>query len=111
MADDYEREHDRWQDHYHKTAERDVDFETLSGEPLKPLYTPEDTADLDYTDELGFPGHYPFTRGVYHTMYRGRLWTMRQFAGYGTPAQTNARYKFLLTQGQGGLWWASQYPH
>ena len=87
MADDYGREHDRWQDHYHRTAERDVDFETLSGEPLKALYTPEDTADLDYTDDLGFPGHYPFTRGVYHTMYRGRLWTMRQFAGYGSPAR------------------------
>jgi methylmalonyl-CoA mutase cobalamin-binding domain/chain len=106
----YESERDRWVDHYHKTSERDVDFETLSGEPLKPIYTPEDTAGIDYTEDLGFPGHYPFTRGVYHTMYRGRLWTMRQFAGYGTPAETNARYKFLLRQGQGGLSVAFDMP-
>jgi methylmalonyl-CoA mutase, N-terminal domain len=110
MAQDFDRERDRWLDHYHKTAERDVDFETLSGEPLKALYTSEDTADLDYAGDLGFPGHYPFTRGVYHTMYRGRLWTMRQFAGYGTPAETNARYKFLLSQGQGGLSVAFDMP-
>jgi methylmalonyl-CoA mutase N-terminal domain/subunit len=106
----HESERDRWVDHYHKTPERDADFETLSGEPLKPLYTPEDTAELDYTEDLGYPGHYPFTRGVYHTMYRGRLWTMRQFAGYGTPAETNARYKFLLKQGQGGLSVAFDMP-
>src|ERR671930_410503 len=106
----YESERDRWVDHYHKTAERDVDFETLSGEPLKPLYTPEDVADLDYARDLGFPGHHPFTRGVYHSMYRGRLWTMRQFAGYGSPNETNARYKFLLAQGQGGLSVAFDMP-
>src|ERR671935_1111798 len=106
----FESERDRWIDHYHRTPERDADFETLSGEPLKALYTPEDTADLDYAEDLGFPGHYPFTRGVYHTMYRGRPWTMRQFAGYGTPAETNARYKFLLKQGQGGLSVAFDMP-
>jgi len=106
----YESERERWVEHYHGTPERDADFETLSGEPLKALYTPEDTSDLDYAEDLGFPGHYPFTRGVYHSMYRGRLWTMRQFAGYGTPAETNARYKFLLRQGQGGLSVAFDMP-
>jgi methylmalonyl-CoA mutase, N-terminal domain len=104
------QEFERWQDHYRKAGERDADFQTLSGEPLQPLYTPEDIRDLDYERDLGSPGHYPFTRGVYHTMYRGRLWTMRQFAGYGSAQETNARYKFLLKQGQGGLSVAFDMP-
>jgi methylmalonyl-CoA mutase N-terminal domain/subunit len=104
------RELERWQDHYRKAGERDVDFDTLSGEPLEPLYTPEHVRDLDYDRDLGYPGHYPFTRGVYHTMYRGQLWTMRQFAGYGSAQETNARYKFLLKQGQGGLSVAFDMP-
>jgi methylmalonyl-CoA mutase N-terminal domain/subunit len=106
----YEDERERWQDHYLRAGERDADFETLSGEPLKPLYTPEDLADQDYARDLGFPGHYPFTRGVYHSMYRGRLWTMRQFAGFGSPRETNERYKFLLKHGQGGLSVAFDMP-
>ena len=105
-----ERDIDRWQDHYRQAGERDADFETLSGEPLQPLYTPEDVAGIDYERDLGYPGHYPITRGVYHTMYRGRLWTMRQFAGFGTPEETNARYQFLLEQGQGGLSVAFDMP-
>jgi methylmalonyl-CoA mutase N-terminal domain/subunit len=104
------RELERWQDHYRKAGERDVDFDTLSGEPLEPLYTPEHVRDLDYDRDLGYPGHYPFTRGVYHTMYRGQLWTMRQFAGFGSAQETNARYKFLLKQGQGGLSVAFDMP-
>jgi methylmalonyl-CoA mutase N-terminal domain/subunit len=103
-------EHERWLDHYRKTPERDADFETLSGEPIDPLYTPADVADLDHDRDLGYPGHYPFTRGPYHSMYRGRLWTMRQFAGFGSPEETNARYKFLLRQGQGGLSVAFDMP-
>src|SRR5438552_688368 len=112
MTDDRatESEYERWRDHYRKAGERDADFETLSGEPLEPLYTPEDVKELDYVRDLGYPGHYPFTRGVYHSMYRGRLWTMRQFAGFGTPEETNARYKFLLKQGQGGLSVAFDMP-
>src|SRR5207247_559262 len=98
-----DREFERWRDEYLRTPERDADFETLSGEPLQPLYTPEDVAELDHDRDLGYPGRYPFTRGVYPSMYRGRLWTMRQFAGFGTPEETNRRYKFLLAQGQGGL--------
>jgi methylmalonyl-CoA mutase N-terminal domain/subunit len=107
---DFESELERWREHYHATDERDVDFQTLSGEPLKALYTPEDASDLDYARDLGFPGHFPFTRGVYHSMYRGRLWTMRQFAGFGSAAETNARYKFLLAHGQGGLSVAFDMP-
>jgi methylmalonyl-CoA mutase N-terminal domain/subunit len=105
---DVERE--RWKDHYRNAGERDADFETLSGEPLEPIYTPEHLKDLDYEADLGYPGHYPMTRGVYHTMYRGRLWTMRQFAGFGSADETNARYKFLLAQGQGGLSVAFDMP-
>ena len=110
MTEEADNELQRWRDHYRKAEERDVDFETLSGEPLEPLYTPESTKDLDYLRDLGYPGHYPMTRGVYHTMYRGRLWTMRQFAGYGSAGETNARYKFLLRQGQGGLSVAFDMP-
>ncbi len=83
---------------------------TLSGEPLKPLYGPADRAGSDPERSLGRPGSYPFTRGVYPTMYRGRLWTMRQFAGFGSPAETNARYRFLLERGQGGLSVAFDMP-
>jgi methylmalonyl-CoA mutase N-terminal domain/subunit len=103
-------ERERWREHYREAGERDADFETLSGEPLEPVYTPEDLKDFDFERDLGYPGHYPMTRGVYHTMYRGRLWTMRQFAGYGSPEETNARYKFLLRQGQGGLSVAFDMP-
>ncbi|MGH2590493.1 MAG: acyl-CoA mutase large subunit family protein [Actinomycetota bacterium] len=83
---------------------------TLSGEPLQPVYTAEDLAGFDAKTKLGRPGEYPFTRGVYPTMYRGRLWTMRQFAGFGSPAETNARYRFLLGAGQGGLSVAFDMP-
>ena len=83
---------------------------TLSGEPLEPLYTPEDLVGFDPEVKLGRPGRYPFTRGVYETMYRGRPWTMRQFAGFGTSAETNARYRFLLERGQGGLSVAFDMP-
>jgi methylmalonyl-CoA mutase, N-terminal domain len=99
-----------WRQVYRTAGERDTDFETISGEPIEPLYTPEDIADADYARDLGYPGEYPFTRGVYPTMYRGRLWTMRQFAGFGTAEQTNARYKYLLEHGQGGLSVAFDMP-
>jgi len=82
--------------------ERRERFETLSGIPLDRAYTPADV-EVDYVEDLGFPGDYPFTRGVQPTMYRGRLWTMRQYAGYATAEESNARYKYLLEQGQTGL--------
>ncbi|OGL11850.1 MAG: methylmalonyl-CoA mutase [Candidatus Rokubacteria bacterium RIFCSPLOWO2_02_FULL_72_37] len=93
-----------------RTPERAVRFESLSGIPVERLYTPEDLADRTYEERLGYPGEYPFTRGVYPTMYRGRLWTMRMFAGFGRPEDTNARFKYLLEQGQTGLSTAFDMP-
>ncbi len=83
--------------------ERRDEFTTTSSEPVKRLYTPLDVADLDYNEDLGFPGQYPYTRGVHATMYRGKQWTMRMFAGFGTAEETNRRYKYLLEQGNMGL--------
>ncbi len=85
-------------------------FTTISSEEIERLYTPEDLADFDYEKDLGLPGQYPFTRGVQPTMYRGRNWTMRQFAGFGTPGDTNKRFQFLLKNGQTGLSVAFHYP-
>ena len=93
-----------------RAPERPVRFESLSGIPVEPLYTPEDLAGWSYGEKLGHPGEYPFTRGVYPTMYRGRLWTMRMFAGFGRPEDTNARFKYLLEQGQTGLSTAFDMP-
>ncbi len=86
-----------------KYPERQKEFITGSSEEVKRLYTPEDTKETDYSTDVGYPGLYPFTRGVQPTMYRGRLWTMRQYAGFGTAEKSNQRYKFLLSQGQTGL--------
>ncbi len=83
---------------------------TISGRPVKPVYGPEDLAGFDPAVELGLPGEYPFTRGVHKDMYRGRLWTMRQFAGFGSARQTNERFKFLLSRGQTGLSTAFDLP-
>ncbi|HZQ36812.1 MAG TPA: methylmalonyl-CoA mutase family protein, partial [Dehalococcoidia bacterium] len=89
--------------------EREQAFATSSG-PVRRLYTPLDVAELDYERDLGFPGEFPFTRGVQATMYRGRLWTMRQYAGFGTAEATNERFKFLLGAGQTGLSCAFDLP-
>jgi methylmalonyl-CoA mutase N-terminal domain/subunit len=93
-----------------RSGERQERFETLSGVEIKPLYTPEDLAGWDYHSRLGYPGEYPFTRGIQPTMYRGRLWTMRQYAGYADAEESNRRYKFLLEQGQTGLSVAFDLP-
>lgn len=98
-----------WEEALNSAKLRDVDFTTLSGEELKALYTSED-ASFDEERDLGMPGQFPFTRGVHPTMYRGRLWTMRQFAGFGSAAQTNERFKFLLAHGQTGLSVAFDFP-
>lgn len=90
--------------------ERKRIFVTGSNVPLERVYTPLDVQSFDYTRDLAFPGEYPYTRGVYPTMYRGRLWTMRQYAGFGTAEQTNQRFKYLLRQGQTGLSVAFDYP-
>jgi methylmalonyl-CoA mutase N-terminal domain/subunit len=93
-----------------KSPERRERFETLSGLETERIYTPEHTAELDYERDLGFPGQYPFTRGIQPTMYRGRPWTIRQYAGFGTPEATNERFKFLLGNGQPGLSTAFDLP-
>jgi methylmalonyl-CoA mutase N-terminal domain/subunit len=95
---------------YSRRPERDALFETISGQPIEPLYTEEDLAGWDPDRELGFPGEYPYTRGVYPSMYRGRLWTMRQFAGFGTADETNERFRYLLDHGQTGLSTAFDMP-
>src|SRR5436189_5239159 len=91
-----------------RKTERDVPFTTLSGEPVAPLYGPEHVGD--HETRIGRPGAFPFTRGVYPTMYRGRLWTMRQYAGYATAEESNERYRYLLAQGQSGLSVAFDLP-
>jgi methylmalonyl-CoA mutase N-terminal domain/subunit len=92
------------------TSKRAEKFITTSSEPVEQLYTPENLQDIEYDRDLGFPGQPPFTRGVYPTMYRGRLWTMRMYSGFGTAEQTNERYQYLLEQGQTGLSVAFDLP-
>lgn len=93
-----------------KAPEQKKEFTTISGTPVERLYTPLDVTGVDYDRDLGYPGMYPFTRGVQPTMYRGRYWTMRQYAGFGTAKQTNERYRYLLKQGQTGLSVAFHLP-
>jgi methylmalonyl-CoA mutase N-terminal domain/subunit len=104
--------YDEWRSAYGLTPERDAPFTTLSGEEIRPLYTERDLpAGLGGADDpIGLPGQYPFTRGVYPSMYRGRLWTMRQFAGFGTAEETNQRFQYLLEHGQTGLSTAFDMP-
>ena len=86
-----------------ETPERLSRFTTVSDLEIKGLYTPEDTKDIDYSRDIGFPGVYPFTRGVQPSMYRGRIWTMRMFSGLGGPEETNKRFHYLLAHGETGL--------
>jgi methylmalonyl-CoA mutase N-terminal domain/subunit len=101
--------YEEWRRAYGLTSERDAPFTTLSGEEIAPLYTERDLP-ADTEASIGLPGQYPFTRGVYPSMYRGRLWTMRQFAGFGTAAETNRRFHYLLEHGQTGLSTAFDMP-
>ncbi len=98
-----------WSEAMGKARTREVEFTTLSGDDLEPVYGPGDTSS-DFEGDLGWPGQYPYTRGVHPSMYRGRLWTMRQFAGFGTATETNERFKFLLDHGQTGLSVAFDFP-
>ena len=109
------RERERWEQTtlpkwLKQCKERKTEFRNTSDMTIKGLYTPEDVEKLDYIRDLGFPGEYPFIRGVHATMYRGRLWTMRQFSGFGTAGQTNKRFKYLLKEGETGLSIAFDYP-
>ncbi|HTX20045.1 MAG TPA: methylmalonyl-CoA mutase family protein [Bacteroidota bacterium] len=89
---------------------RNADFTTVSGFPVDPLYSEDDLQNLDFVRDVGYPGAFPYTRGIHPTMYRGKLWTMRQFAGFGTPEDTNGRFKYLLEHGQTGLSTAFDLP-
>ncbi len=115
MADEILNRKQQWQSTTLKQTidrypERRKQFSTSSGIPVEPIYTPADIAEQDYLRDLGFPGEYPFTRGVQPNMYRGRLWTMRQYAGFATAEESNRRYKYLLDQGQTGLSVAFDLP-
>ena len=99
----------RWEKEVQTSVKRDYNFDTLSGESLEPLYYPVKPSD-DYLEKLGFPGQFPYTRGVHANMYRGKLWTKRQFSGFGTPEETNSRYHSLLNKGQTGLSVAYDMP-
>ncbi|MBD3180610.1 MAG: methylmalonyl-CoA mutase [Candidatus Latescibacteria bacterium] len=107
---EYKRKKREYYDTLQECNLQDIDFTTVSSEPVEPLYGPDDIEGLDYQEELGFPGSYPYTRGVYPSMYRGRFWTMRQFAGFGSAADTNRRYHYLLDHGQTGLSVAFDMP-
>jgi len=114
IFDEIKKEKEIWEQNYKKSCERVPErierFTTVSDMEIKPLYTPEDIKDLDYVKDLNFPGSYPFTRGVQPTMYRGKLWTMRQFAGLGTAEDTNKRFKYLIEHGETGLSTAFDMP-
>jgi methylmalonyl-CoA mutase, N-terminal domain len=114
-SDILKSEYDQWIEGMYKksrekSSERAREFTTGSFSPVKPLYTPLDSSDEDYKEHIGFPGQYPFTRGIQPTMYRSRFWTMRQYAGFGTAKESNERYRYLLEQGQTGLSIAFDLP-
>ena len=100
----------RWQARYDKARKRDADFTTLSGDPVEPVYGPRPGDTYEGFERIGWPGEYPFTRGLHATGYRGRTWTIRQFAGFGNAVQTNERYKMILERGGGGLSVAFDMP-
>ncbi|MFZ1083127.1 MAG: methylmalonyl-CoA mutase family protein [Candidatus Kryptoniota bacterium] len=99
-----------WENKIEREKSRSVKFTTVSGEPIEILYTPDDIEKIDFDSDIGFPGNFPYTRGIHDTMYRGKLWTMRQFAGFGTPEDSNKRYHYLLENGQTGLSVAFDLP-
>lgn len=101
---------EKFEQKLNSTKDTGMKFTTVSGEPIKTLYTPEDIENIEYLRDLNFPGEYPFTRGIHANGYRGKIWTMRQFAGFGSPEDTNARFKYLLAHGQTGLSVAFDLP-
>ena len=109
--DSIKRAAEEWAKHAEKSGKRKgVKFTTVSSAPIDDLYTPEDIENINFLAEIGYPGEFPYTRGVHHNMYRGKLWTMRQFAGFGTPEDTNERFRYLLEHGQTGLSTAFDLP-
>ena len=110
-SDGMNRERSKWEERTRSNGrQREVKFTTISGEPINMLYGPQDLERMDFLGDIGYPGEFPYTRGIHPTMYRGRHWTMRQFAGFGTPEDTNERYHYLLDHGQTGLSVAFDLP-
>ncbi|MBK7981933.1 MAG: methylmalonyl-CoA mutase family protein [Ignavibacteriae bacterium] len=100
----------KFENNFNEAKKVNYKYTTVSGEKINPLYTPEDIENHNFIDSIGFPGQYPYTRGIHSTGYRGKLWTMRQFAGFGSPEDTNERFKYLLSHGQTGLSVAFDLP-
>lgn len=108
--DEFKKKKEKWKVEAESQPTIGISFDSISGNKVEILYTPDDIENLDYERDLGFPGEFPFTRGIHKNMYRGKLWTMRQFAGFGTPEDTNKRFKYLLEHGQTGLSVAFDLP-
>lgn len=108
--DEFKKKKEEWKVEAESQPTIGISFDSISGNKVEILYTPDDIENLDYERDLGFPGEFPFTRGIHKNMYRGKLWTMRQFAGFGTPEDTNKRFKYLLEHGQTGLSVAFDLP-
>ena len=101
---------ERFEERVNKSKNTGMKFTSVSGDDVEVLYTPDDLDDSKYLENIGFPGEFPFTRGIHSNGYRGKIWTMRQFAGFGTPEDTNKRFKYLLKNGQTGLSVAFDLP-
>lgn len=109
-SNEFNKAKEKFEEKLNSIKDTGMKFTTVSGEPVKTLYTPEDVEKIDYLRDLNFPGEFPFTRGIHTNGYRGKIWTMRQFAGFGSPEDTNARFKYLLANGQTGLSVAFDLP-
>lgn len=109
-AEEIEQGRQRWQQRYDRARKRDADFTTLSGDEVQPVYGPPADQSYEGFERIGWPGEYPYTRGLHPTGYRGRTWTIRQFAGFGNAEQTNERYRMILEAGGGGLSVAFDMP-
>lgn len=110
MQDKFSEAMEKYRSNFNNSVKVERKYTTVSGKTVKPLYTPEDNKSTEFLEDIGFPGQFPFTRGIHSTGYRGKLWTMRQFAGFGTPEDTNQRFKYLLKKGQTGLSVAFDLP-
>lgn len=108
--EEYKKAAQKFEDKLKSAKENNWKYTTVSGQPIKPLYSPDDISQIDFLNEINFPGEYPYTRGIHTNGYRGKIWTMRQFAGFGTPEDTNRRFKYLLEHGQTGLSVAFDLP-
>ncbi len=110
FSEEYKRAKDSFQNKLNNTSDTGMKFTTVSSEKINPLYSPDDIGQMDFLRDINFPGEYPFTRGIHSNGYRGKIWTMRQFAGFGSPEDTNQRFKYLLEHGQTGLSVAFDLP-